>query len=366
MRIGIDAHAIGTRAGGNETYMRELLFALSDSDCPHDILALINRGVEPAEVAGIPTYALPRVPSILRTPLVLPWVARRRKLDLLHVQYILPPACPCPCVVSVHDIGWVRHPELFPPRMRRRLAMLVPTALHKAGRVFVLTEAMRREIAGTYDLDPGRMDVVAPSVDPLWFQVPKPESVDQVRAKYGLPGHFVLFVGALQPRKNLVRLAQAFVQLRDEGLPHSLVITGERTWLYGDMLAAIERLGLGKRLIFTGYVDRSKLPVLTRAADAFAYVSVYEGFGLPVLEALACGVPVLTSNDPAILEVAADAALTCNPLDVEAIASGLRTVLADEPLRERLRAQGPARARWFTREAMGTAAVAGYAAALEG
>ncbi|MCC6695112.1 MAG: glycosyltransferase family 4 protein [Candidatus Hydrogenedentes bacterium] len=364
MRIGIDAHAIGTRAGGNETYMRELLHSLREHGGDGEYVALVNRGLDPGMAGELECRELPHVPAALRVPLVLPWVASRARLNLLHTQYITPPYCPCPCVVSVHDIGWVKHPELFPPLMRTRMELLMPGTVRRAARIFVLTEAIKREIVDTYNVSPDRIDTVSPAVAPRFFVPPEQAHIDTVRCKYDLPEPFVLYMGALQPRKNVARLATAVAHLRERGLPHALVIAGERTWMYGETLAAIESLRLGDRLVFTGYVDGTDLPALIRAADAFAYVSLYEGFGLPALEALACGVPVLASTDPAIQEVVADAAHTCDPFDVDAITDGLARILEDHDYTSRLKAAGPRRASAFTREAMAAAAMSGYRKAL--
>ena len=364
MRVGIDAHAIGTRAGGNETYMRELLHALREFGEDGEFLAMVNRGTSCQDAGGLETQELPVLPSVLRVPLVLPWAAWRARLDLLHTQYIAPPYCPCPCVVSVHDIGWVKHPELFPAQMRKRMALLMPGTLRRAARVFVLTEAIKREIVETYGVSPERIDTVSPAVDPRFFIRPEQASIEAVRRKYGLPDLFVLYMGALQPRKNVARLAAAVAHLRERGLPHALVIAGERTWMYGETLAAIESLRLGNRLVFTGYVEGADLPSLMHAADVFAYVSLYEGFGLPALEALACGVPVLASTDPAIQEVVGNAAHTCDPFEVDAITAGLARILEDQVYAQGLRTAGPRRAAVHTREAMAAAAMAGYRKAL--
>jgi len=364
MRVGIDAHAIGTRAGGNETYMRELLASLASLPSDDEFVGLVGPGESWRPGGPVSIRLMPPAPSLLRVAAMLPWTARRLRFDLLHTQYAIPPWCPCPSVVSIHDIGWVRFPELFPPLLRRRLAALTPGTLRRAARVFVLTEAIRREIAEVYGVPASRLDVVSPGVDPRFFARASEHELLQVRKAYDLPKRFVLYVGALQPRKNLARLATAFARLRDRGLPHTLVLTGERAWLYGDVARDIESVGMSDRLRFTGYVDSSHLPALIQSADAFAYVSLYEGFGLPVLEALACGTPCVASTDPAISEVAADAAVLCNPLDVDDIERSLISVLSNAVLRQQLRIAGPGRAKAFTREAMAQAAVAGYRQAL--
>lgn len=364
MKIGIDAHAIGTRAGGNETYMRELLAALATANGDHDFLGLITAAGVASPGGRVAVKQMLRTPGAIRVPLLLPWLAGANGCDLLHCQYVVPPWSPCPTVVSIHDVGWLRFPALFPSAMRRRLAWLTPGTLQRASRIFVLTNAIRQEIEHSYGISKDRIDVVSPSVDPRFFSSASEDEPRNIRSTYGLPEKFVLYVGALQPRKNLVRLSQAFSRLRDQGLPHALVIAGERAWLHHDMVREIESLGLGERLIFTGYVDSGDLPCLLRAADAFAYVSLYEGFGLPALEALASGVPTVISTDPAIMEVCGSAAVPCDPTDVDDMERALVSTLTDLSLRTRLIHDGPSQAQRYTRSAMAAAAIHGYRQAL--
>jgi glycosyltransferase involved in cell wall biosynthesis len=365
MRVLIDAHAIGTGAGGNETYMRELLAALGDHARDIEVRALVCRGAAVETKGVVRAVHAPRAPSALRVPLVLPWIARRERCDLLHVQYNGPPWPPCPYVVSVHDIGWRRYPEFFPFAMRARLNWLTPGTLRRARRVLTLTETIRSEIHETYGTPLDRIDVVAPGVDPIFCPQTEAAAGEAIHRKYALPERFVLYVGATQPRKNLVRLAEAVARLDAHGLPHALVVTGPRRWLAEQTRSALDALRLGPRLVFTGYIDRADLPALVCAADAFAYVSIYEGFGLPVLEAMACGTPVLASTADAIREVAGAGALCCNPLDADAIERGLARLLTDDALREAQRKAGFARAAHFTRAAMAEGAMASYKRALK-
>ncbi|GMV99794.1 MAG: glycosyl transferase [Candidatus Hydrogenedentota bacterium] len=369
MRIGIDAHAIGTGAGGNETYIRSLIAALRAPAPEFDFTALALRDVigrDPDCVMGMPTFPLRLHSSILRTPFELPWAAWRLDLDLIHVQYNAPPLCPCPFVVSLHDVGWERHPDLFTPGMRRRLALLVPGTLRRAARVFALTHAIKHEIHETYGTALDRIDVVSPGVDPAFFERHSPESITSARSEYRIPNDYVLYVGALQPRKNLVRLAAAFKRVVDRhpSLPHALVLAGKKTWLYDEVIDSIESLRLGDRLIFTGYVAQEHLISLVQGASVFAYISLYEGFGLPVLEAMAAGTPVLTSSTRALREVAGDAAVICEPLDDVSIEAGLEQILLDAPLRAQLQALGTQRASHYSLQAMARSAIAGYQSAL--
>jgi glycosyltransferase involved in cell wall biosynthesis len=233
-------------------------------------------------------------------------------------------------------------------------------------RVFVLSEAMRAELVAFYGFPEDRIDVVAPAVDARFTAPLEEDAVEAARDKYGLPETYLLYAGALQPRKNLDRLFEAYAKARREGAPARLVVAGRKAWMTDSLSQTLHRLELENDVVFTGYVDDPDLPALMRGARAFAYVSVYEGFGIPVIEAMACGTPVLTSGIGALAEVAGDGAATCDPLDVDAIAAGLTAVAGDETLRARLRLAGPRRAARYSHQAMADAAAAGYARALEG
>lgn len=362
MRIAIDAHALGTGAGGNETFIQELLEGLQIATPEADIFAFVHAGAHGLvnAAAGFHTHPLKMRNSWLRVPFELPWAAMRTNADLLHVQYIAPPVCPCPFVVTVHDIVWTVHPELMRPVDRARLKALVPWTVRRAARVVAVTEAMRQVIAEEYKISTDRIDLIQTSCDPLFHPVTDEAELDTCHRKYGIDGDYVLYIGALQPRKNLARLTEAFARLKKRGLPHKLVVVGKKTWLYDEMMQKIESLGLGDDIVYTGYADRIDLPRLISAAAAFAYVSVYEGYGLPVIEAMACGTPVLASTDAAISEVAGDAAHLCDPFDVDSIEHALEEILSDEELRARLKEKGPERAATFSRERMGRAAVECY------
>ena len=365
MRIGLDAHTLGTGAGGNETYMRNLLHSLRECANGVDLVAFVHKDLEndPGAAAGFPTHLLRLRSSYLRVPFELPYAAKKARVDLLHVQYTAPPVTPCPYVVSMHDVVYKRFPESLPAMTRYRLALLGPGTMRRAARIFVLTDAQRKEIAETYHIPEEKFDLVQPSLDPNLVPCTDGEALAAVRRKYNLPDHYVAYLGALQPRKNLGRLTAAFAKIMGD-IPHKLVIIGKRAWLCKEVMEQIEAANLGDRLLFTDYASQSDLPFLLSAADGFAYVSLYEGFGIPVVEALACGVPVLASTDPAILEVAGGSALHVDPLDVEAIAQGILRIVTDTSLREKLREAGPERAAYFSREQTARAAMQGYERAL--
>lgn len=363
LRIGIDAHVLGTRAGGNETYMRVLLEALRRHAPDAEITAFVHAEMRAVDL-GFPTEPISTHSSYRRMLYALPLSCRRLGIDLVHVQYTGPLWAPCPFVVSLHDLVAFHLPETMPFGHRHRLRMMTRGTVRRAARIFVLTRAIQRDIAERFQVPEDRFDLVQPPVDPIFLDTPVVGGVERVRTKYGLPERFLLYVGLIQPRKNLARLVQAFARLEAHGLPHKLVIAGRRAWLYDHLLETINKLHLDDRLVFTDYVDHEDLPALYRAADAFAYLSLYEGFGIPVLEALACGTPTVASADPALVEVAGGAALHADACDTDEIEAALVRALMDEGFRGQARVAGPVRAGEFTLARMASAAMEGYAKGL--
>ncbi len=364
MRIGIDAHALGGRAGGNESYMRMLLHALATyPNLDDEVLAFVHDETDFDSVfsnKSLQACRMPQVSSYLRTPVLLPWLAHKKRLDVLHVQYTAPPFCPCPYVVSMHDVVALRFPETMPWRERTRLRLLSGRTLRCAARIFVLTKAMQTEIQSFYDIPDAKFDLVQPTVEPIFKPIDDGSIKAEVRKKYNLPESFVLYVGQLQPRKNLVRLAEACAKISRQGVDQHLVIVGKKAWLYDEMLSTIDRLNMSRRIHFTGYVTQEDLPVLYNLANVFAFPSLYEGFGIPVLEALACGTPTLISTDPALCEVAGGAALSCNPFDVDSIADSIGLLATDSTIREHCKKEGIIRASDYSNQKMAKAAYNGY------
>lgn len=360
MRIGIDAHVLGTRAGGNETYMRALLHALAAEAPDVSLTALVSEQVHADGDYPVPARPLRSHSSYARMLFEVPRLSR--EYDCIHVQYTGPLRCACPFVVSLHDVV-VRHfPHTMPFADRHRLRLMTGMTVRKAARIFVLTNAIRDDIARLYDVPPERFDLVQPPLDPAFRPIDDGVALAAVRERYGLPPRYVLYLGLIQPRKNLARLAAAFKRVRAAGFDGKLVIVGKRAWLYEGVLRDIAALAIDDALVFTDYVAQCDLPLLYNAAEAFAYPSLYEGFGIPVLEALACAVPTLTSTDPALVEVAGGAAVHADARDVAALAMGLEQVLGDASLRARLREAGPLRAAHFTSKRMAQSALAGYRA----
>ena len=352
--VAINAHLLsgqtGYRSAGVHQYIHHLLRYLGQADEGLRYTVLLGQGVLP------PDGALPVLRSrwptgraavrVVWEQVVQPWTLHQIGAHLVHGPVFVGPLfSPCPSVVTIHDLSFIRFPALFRPANRLYLTVLTRLAARRARRLIAVSAHTAEEATRLLGVPLARIDVVYHGVDPAFCPLPANE-VAAFRQRRGLPERFVFFVGTLEPRKNLVRLVEAFARIRAGRV--GLVLAGGKGWLYDELFASVEALGLHEEVIFPGYVVDDELPLWYNAATVLAYPSVYEGFGLPVLEAQACGTPVLTSNVSSLPEAAGDGALTVDPYDVEALAAGLHRLLADEPLRLQLRERGLAHARQFS------------------
>lgn len=278
----------------------------------------------------------------------LPFALRRDRCDLIYFPYpVMPPYCPLPTVAMIYDLTMFKNPEHYSAQMLRVFAQPMRHTATHAAHIICISECTKRDLMELFGLAQDMIDVVPLGVGRTY--APVPQARDMVRQRFGLERPYIVFVGTVQPRKNLPRLVEAFARVaQSDGLDHQLVIVGHVGWLAGESLRAAERAGIEDRVRFLHYQEEALLPALYSAADALAFPSLYEGFGLPVLEAMACGTPVLTSNTSSLPEAAGDAALLVDPLDTDEIAEGLRRILSDQTLREALRDRGFRRARSFT------------------
>jgi len=293
-----------------------------------------------------------------------PWAVARARVDLVHGPvFVGPLAARRPSVVTIHDLSFLRFPHLFRPANRLYLAVFARASACRARRVIAVSAHAAGEAVRLLGLAREKVHVVYHGVDAA-FRPLSPDRVAAFRAQIGLPERFVLYVGTLEPRKNLVRLIDAFARL--PGADVKLVLVGGRGWYDEEVFARVERLGLQERVVHAGYVPAADLPLWYNAATMLAYPSLYEGLGMPVLEAQSCGTPVLTANRAALPEAAGDGALLVDPEDVEAIAAGLQSLLTDEPLRQELRQRGLNHAAGFTWQKTAAETAAVYRRALVG
>jgi glycosyltransferase involved in cell wall biosynthesis len=274
------------------------------------------------------------------------------KIDLFHAtEHLLPPLTGLKTVFTFHDAIYALFPQYHLPLNRLFLGLMMPRFLRQAHAIIAVSECSKRDVMRLYSVDPARLHVIYEGVDPAFRLLNDTTELARVREKYNLPSRFILYFSTIEPRKNLKTLLEAFNTLltRDRTIP-ALVIAGRKGWLYEPVFAQVRKLGLESRVHFTDWVAQEDAPGLLNAADIFAYPSLYEGFGLAPLEAMACGTPVICSNAASLPEVVGDAAILVDPRDVGGLAGALERVLSDGLLSEKLRAKGIAQAAKFSWE----------------
>jgi glycosyltransferase involved in cell wall biosynthesis len=273
-------------------------------------------------------------------------------VTLFHAtEHLLPKLTRARSVFTLHDTAYLLFPQYHLLQNRVYLTLMMPRFLARADRIIAVSEATRRDALRCYRLAPEEIVVIPEGVEPRFRPEPNPTRLAAVRQKYALPERFILCVGTIEPRKNLPTLLDAYGALRQNHPQVGLVIAGSQGWLYESFFDRLRSLGLENRVTLTGYVPDDDLPALINCAEVFAFPSVFEGFGLPPLEAMACGVPVVCSNASSLPEVVGEAGLLLPPHDVRAWADALARSLTDAQLRADLRARGLARSRLFTWEA---------------
>jgi glycosyltransferase involved in cell wall biosynthesis len=355
LRIAIDAHSVGTGLAGNESYITNLIEALAELDSINQYTLYVTKSEAVERFSNrwpnvTVRLTLPHTP-LVRVPLTLLAELRRRPVDLLHVQYTAPPFAPCTVVATIHDLSFEHLPQTFKRRSRVQLRLTVRRTARTASRILVPSEHTRRDIIKTYQVAPERVGVTPLAAPASFAPVEDEREVERVRQRYNITGDYILSVGSIQPRKNLVRLISAYAALRRARpvvkLPQ-LALVGKRAWLYDETLRAIEECGIADLTVLTGYVAEEDLPALYTGALCFVYPSYFEGFGLPPLEAMQCGAPVIVGNRTSLPEVVGDAGLLVDPFDVDALTQALARMIDNRSLRARLRTKGLERASHFS------------------
>jgi glycosyltransferase involved in cell wall biosynthesis len=352
MRIGIDAHAIGSESSGNETYYEQLLKHLATAPTNGSrYVVYYTHAAAARRVPASANFHLQRLwpgTPFWRIPVGFPLEFQKKKLDVFHAQSIIPPFCNCKAVTTIPDIAYEHYPEFFSKFDTLRSKMLIRRSAERADHIITVSDFSRNDISRTYHIDPDRITVTYEGAGPDFFPRDKVQCREQVARKYDIKSPFLLYIGRLQERKNLRRLVSAYAQVKKRGAEEKLVLVGKKDWTSGNIQKLLRSLELRDSVIFTGYVPSGDLPLFYNAAEAFVYPSIFEGFGLPVVEAMACGVAVLTSYGSALEEVAGDAALLVDPLSEESIARGLGELLGDPSLRLRLGRAGLVRSAAFS------------------
>ncbi len=373
VRIGINAHllsfAAGYRRAGVSQYIEQVARELVPLAAAHDDTLTVFGGPTPPPDGYLPPsvqWIGSRFPTgqapgrIVWEQGAAPFIAASHRLDVLFCPVnVVPLAARVPCVLTVHDLAFLAFPDAFLARKRRYLTAMTRLSVRKARHVIAVSAHTKADLIRHFGVPDANITVIPNATSNAFRPAHDAATVAQFRQDHDLPGRFVLFVGTQEPRKNLHRLIEAFAHVAAAVPDVHLVVIGAAGWLTSDLAPQVAASPVRERIRFLGYVENRDLPRYYQAAEICCYPSLYEGFGLPPLEAMACGTPVVTSNTSSLPEVVGDAALTVSPTDTTALAAALRNLLNDAPLRARLSAAGIARASHFSwhRTAAATLAV---------
>ncbi len=377
MHIGINAQLLSFsqnyRNGGISRYIRYLLTGLARHPGQHNYTIFVN-GSDTAALLDIQHPQLTFVPAtwpeakpaarVAWEQLTLPCLIRQRGIQVFHSPAnVLPEFLPrgCASVVTLHDLAFLRMPEVLTRPKRLYHRTFTVRSLRRASRIITDSDSTGRDAAELLGISTQRITTVYPCVDERLTQPIAEDEVQAFRGRQGLEDGFLLYLGTLEPRKNIPTLLEAYARLRQmTGTRAKLVLAGGKGWLYESIFARVQQLGLENDVLFPGFVSDIEQPLWYHAAATFLYPSLYEGFGMPVAEALACGIPVVTSNVSSLPEAGAGLALTVDPHDVEALALALQQALSDAALQEKCRALAPAVRERFSAENMVKQTIAVY------
>ena len=329
---------------------------------------LVSKLTGKTHKSSVVRTSLPSIPTYQRILKGVPYWRKqviRDRLDVFHTAYYPVPKLPVPVVLTVNDVRFAHLPDTYPLLRRLFLRLVVQSSLKVADRIIAISQNTKDDLIHLFGVKQAKIDVVHIAADPQFCSVKNVSKLARVRQKYSLPEHFILYVGHLEPRKNIERLVAAFDQLHNK-LRHYLVILGKPNFIFEETIKQAYQSDCASKVLFTGYVEDSDMAAIYTLADLLVFPSLHEGFGVPVLEAMACGTPVLTSNISALPEVAGDAAILVDPYSVESIANGILAILSDEKLRYRLIEKGFERIKVFNRKESAKAIVESYKKAFIG
>jgi len=375
MRIGIDATPLPPNPVGAGNYIIHLIRQLAMLDCAHQFVVFVHASrralIDTGPAAPLPRLewvVLPDQPPARRLvweQATLPRLARRQGLNLLHsLHYTMPLGLSCKSVVTFHDLTFFFFPHLHTRVKRVFFPLAMRVSARRANALVADSESTRRDAMRVLNIPPERIFTAPLGISESFHLIDDIPTLEACRQRYRLPSRFLLFVGLVEPRKNLPLLLQAYAGLRQGGECPPLVVVGRFGWDSDEVMRQVEALGLKDQVLFTGYVPVDDLPMVYNLSTIFIYPSLYEGFGFPPLEAMACGVPVITTGVSSMLDNVGDAGLLTPPNDVTALQAAMRRLLDDPGLRQDLAQRGQQQAAEFTwrRTALETLKAYQYAA----
>jgi len=376
MRVTLDLSPFVHHHAGLGRYAGELSAALAQCAPANEYLGLYYSAralPAPTTALNLPLTRVALGAKPWRLSVLLAYAARVNfdrwlpACDIFHAtDHLLPPLKNARGVFTIHDLIFRFFPEYHLPLNRWYLGLMLPRFMRRADAIIAVSENTRRDVTRLMGIPAEKIHVIYEGVHPSFRPLAARELLERVRAQYQLPARFILFFSTLEPRKNLTTLLDAYAALlRQHAETPPLVVAGRKGWLYQDTLRHIQTLGLAERVRMTDWIAHDDVPALLNLADVFVYPSLYEGFGLPPLEALACGVPVISSNAASLPEVVGDAGILFEPRDTAALTRALARVLSDDALRQELRASGLKQAARFTWERAARATLQVYQTALE-
>ncbi|GCE03785.1 glycosyltransferase family 4 protein [Dictyobacter aurantiacus] len=376
MHIGINAQLLSYgqsyRNGGVSRYIRYLLTQIARQPGNHTYTIFVNGQDVIEQLEHHPQITFLAAPwpesrpaaRIAWEQLTLPRLVRQHQIDVLHSPVnVRPELLPARCasVVTLHDLAFLRFPHVLTPAKRLYHQTFTLRSLKRATLLITVSESTKRDVHELVGISYERIQAIYPCIDERFSNVSIEDKLDTFREKYGVAEGFILYLGTLEPRKNITTLLDAYAQLRQQHhIREKLVLAGGKGWLYDTIFARVRQLGLEQDVLFPGFVPDDEQALWYKSASVFAYPSLYEGFGIPVAEALACGTPVVTSNVSSLPEAGAGLALCVDPQDVTALSAALYQALTDQTLRERCQCQATMVAQQFSARTMAKKTIAAY------
>lgn len=370
MRIGIDATALPPRPVGAGNYIIRLVRTLASLETEHEFVVFAQEsGAALLDIQERDCFHLVPLPDqspgrrLVWEQAAFPGLVRRERIDLLHsLHYTRPLRLSCASVVTFHDMTFFLYPQLHTRAKRLFFPLAIRYSARHADALISVSESTRQDAIHLAGVEPGKIFTVPLGVSEDFHPISDPAARNKIRERYHLPEDFILYVGLVEPRKNLPLLIRSYKALVEGGISLPLAIVGRFGWMYQEVLDLVNILGIKEVVQFAGYIPQEDLPIVYNLASLFVYPSLYEGFGLPVLEAMACGVPVIATSVSSLPEVAGEAGLLVPPGDETALTQAMQAVLTDPDVRQRLTEKGPQRASQFTwkRTALSTLKVYGH------